>query len=246
MKQWFKRIGLCVTVLGLCLSLCSCAQLDDMRSRHAVWAGDAVVLNGVRYQKLPYCRDLAVEAVSFVHSRVYVTDADVPVLLSEYYGTYGLLHTDENILEVASSYYCPQEQYDEWVDAINNYELDRVVYLSTWRNWEDSTYHQEQVALTAEAEQVLAEILAAGEVEDSEKRYDAWLNAGYSDSRRLYLGDESGRFLREYVRVMWNDASGECILVADDKTETALYEVSAEQAAALQVLRPAQTDMLYD
>lgn len=85
MKKMNRFWLLCVVML-LSLSLCGCQRLDDMQARHAVWRKDGTILwNDAVYRQLPDVQ-ADINTLGMVE-RIYVTAADVPVLLSEDFGT---------------------------------------------------------------------------------------------------------------------------------------------------------------
>ena len=83
MKRW---IALLVALL-MCLSLCGCQALDDMRATHAVYQEDGSILwNDVVYRKLENVDQIDVLDVSYDYAWIYVTESDVPVLLINWFG----------------------------------------------------------------------------------------------------------------------------------------------------------------
>ena len=85
MKQWKRIVALLLSLL-LCLSLCSCMELDAMRAQHALQQEDGTVLwDGKTF--VPYSsytlRELGEMGYGVDSWGVLLlTDADVPVLLS--------------------------------------------------------------------------------------------------------------------------------------------------------------------
>lgn len=85
MKRYTRWVAL-AAVVAVCLSLCGCARLDEMKEKHAVWLkGGSILWNGVEYKPLQTDFEVDINYRRF-DDRVTVTTADVPVLLSEDYG----------------------------------------------------------------------------------------------------------------------------------------------------------------
>jgi len=119
MKKMKRVLCLVLSVL-LCLSLCGCQALDDMKAQHALRQADgSIVWNDTVYKPLP---DIHADAntIYFVDT-VRVTDPDVPVLLSEQYGElfdrdkecnylYGCIQIDE--YDYNPCLYCRADLYD--------------------------------------------------------------------------------------------------------------------------------------
>lgn len=146
MKNIKKLLLIITIVLTMCMFLGGCTQLDDMREQHAVWtvAGedDSITYKGVEYKKLPP-PEYPNEYFFGYSNTIYVTDPDVPVLLSGSYGEaldiskddiyiYGYLFDNE--YEYISSghdvYYCKAELYDEiTAKAEEKIEYTKYAYL---------------------------------------------------------------------------------------------------------------------
>lgn len=115
MKKNAKHLLILLLVLVQVFVLCGCASLDEMRENQAFLTKDGDILwNGNVYKKLPACDYLEPE-IDF-ETDIYVTDPDVPVLLSE--SIYHLMLSptkDGNLLanyRDETSYYCVDSMYD--------------------------------------------------------------------------------------------------------------------------------------
>jgi len=145
-----KRLLCLALVIALCLSLCGCRQLDDMKSRHATWMENGNILwNDNVY--VPLYTDSTVgdyeyvEELNWENSEViHVTKQDVPVLLSKRLGTNGYTGAGGLLLEVNSYvvsvpevteyeyvniFYCRKDMYDWALNALQNgYEIQEYGY----------------------------------------------------------------------------------------------------------------------
>ena len=114
MKKQVKCGLVLVLVLVLLCSLCGCKALDEMRKQQ-VFLGDSgeIFWNGSIYKPLPYNEYLAVDTD---FETVYVTNKDVPVLLSSLFFEKTLeICTDRRfLLEMDEEYiyYCQASAYD--------------------------------------------------------------------------------------------------------------------------------------
>ena len=139
MKKWKRWIAI-VLVSLLCLSLCGCQRLEDMRAVHAVWQEDGNILwDGNVYHKLEV--DTSLENFDFTYAYdyrcIYVTEADVPVLLSNWFGDLvdvranGMVleYYNYRLLEEEYQFYCREDVYDEVVrDLTMGVQLNTYFY----------------------------------------------------------------------------------------------------------------------
>lgn len=138
-----KRIWALVLTVILCVSLCGCQDLDDMKARQATWMENGHILwNGYEYLPLSesaygmyynYTDDLNWDDSEMV----YITEADVPVLLSEEFGRRGYSGADGLLIEVnvyvndehINNVYCRADMYDWTLNALQNgYEIQEYGY----------------------------------------------------------------------------------------------------------------------
>ena len=176
-----KRIIAVALAFVLCLSLCGCRELDEMKARQATWTEDGNILwNGHTY--VPLYDTLAEESYAYTYAEelnwndsevVYVTKPDVPVLLSEMLGTNGYSGADGLILE-ASSYgmssspaipdlvyrnviYCREDVYDWTLNALTNgYDIQEYGYYY----YDYEKYEPKTGTFTDAQQQAIDEVLS--------------------------------------------------------------------------------------
>ncbi len=115
-----KRVLSLVLVALMCLSLCSCKELDEMRAHHAIMQEDGTVLwNQAVYKLLPEFDYEVVDAYGLYPESdirwIAVTEPEIPVLLSEYFGSRMYVYNQQTLLFGWSderSYYCREDCYD--------------------------------------------------------------------------------------------------------------------------------------
>ncbi len=143
MRKIKSLVALALAVL-LCLSLCGCQALEDMRAAHAFLQEDGTVLwNGNTYRRL---ENMPKGFQFYGDKRVVVTLPDVPVLLSEVYGENFSADKDGVILHswsygVDEAYFCREDCYEDMIAYLQQ-EVKMEGYCYTyWDGEEDHTYY---------------------------------------------------------------------------------------------------------
>ena len=123
MKQ-LKRFLLVILCLAMCVSLCACSELDEMRAHQAFMQEDGTLLwGGEVYKSLPSFERELMLSFDYEFDAINITDLDVPVFLSNRirktvaysYGD-GLLLEDIN--QWTGGYYCREDRYEEFLAAV--------------------------------------------------------------------------------------------------------------------------------
>lgn len=143
MKKAIRCILVVVAVLCLCASLSGCSMIEEMRAAHGVKTdANTVTYNGEEYKKLP-ASDILMPIFSKDMKELYVTAPDVPVLLSIFYGEYCTLSDDGVYLEYIQNYeedgviyYCRSDKYEQALDIVQN-GFEPAGYLYTYEVLED-------------------------------------------------------------------------------------------------------------
>ncbi len=146
MKKIIKTVLVLLTVAGVLLCLCGCDALEDMRERQAFPGDNGEILwNGAVYKALPESACLYVET----DNTVYLTEPDVPVLLSIFSETPLYASADNAFLESyqTGTYYCREDQYEKMLSRIQGGVILDVVCYSyyTQTGWQYHTLTKEQV-----------------------------------------------------------------------------------------------------
>ena len=103
MKKLTKITALAVAVIMLCLSLSGCASLDLKREMHANWTNEKGIdsittSDGETYVLLDNEVANLIMYDTYLWNEVWVTDKDVPVLLSDSYGTNLSMTSDKDFI----------------------------------------------------------------------------------------------------------------------------------------------------
>lgn len=136
MRKFKKLAALALAVL-LCVSLCGCQELEDMRAAQAFLQKDGTIRwNGNTYRQL---ENVPHGFQFFGDKRVMVTLPDVPVLLSEIYGENFSADKEGVILHswhygVEEGFFCREDCYEE-VAAYLQQEVKMDGYCYTY--WDE-------------------------------------------------------------------------------------------------------------
>lgn len=143
MKKYIKLLSALALAACLCLSFCSCRQLDQMKARHAKYStvnGEIVVeLNGNIYKRLSN----KAKPVFLSEESVVITDPSVPVLLSNSYGDYCFIDSDAVLMsgfDQEETFYCREDKFEQYNSALNNAVLDHYGYYDDFYNSETGKY----------------------------------------------------------------------------------------------------------
>lgn len=134
-----KRLAVVLLTVLMCLSLCGCQNLEDMRAAHAFWQEDGSILwDGNVYQPLTTASEKM--GIILGEDVVWVTEEDVPVLLSEVFGEFCRASRSGAILITyghnGETLYCREDMYDFMTEHLENPEL--TTYYYTYWDYESS------------------------------------------------------------------------------------------------------------
>ncbi len=211
-----KRIVLLLVAVLMCLSLCSCKELNERRDHHVLMQEDDTLLwKGQVYRPLPWpdeMREFMVE--NDYDSMLYVTKSDVPVLLNRVFyecGAYSL--GDGLLIRVHGGsweYYCRSDRYDELVSVIKeDAPMTKYYYMYYMEEWKNYFLTEEQMdiirAVLADGETVSAELVKSQYAttifacDEKEWFQQFFLNIEYSEEE-YYLQLSKG-YYEEFIRV---------------------------------------------
>ncbi len=182
----FKRILALGFVILICVSLCSCNFIDELRSKQAFYdTPDRITFRDEVYIKLPECDNLKYNAEASGN----VTTKDVPVLLSNSYGQHFSFNNDLSLLRISKGiYYVREDLYDQYYNVISNKPtLDRYCISGKRDNDYGSSREYFEVVLSDEAKQAIDNALLGEKVNIS----DYW-----DGEVTVKLTDEKGFFLK--------------------------------------------------
>ena len=110
MKRTIRILALLICAVLLCVSLCSCEYLDDLKNNRAILIdGESFTFHGQVYRLMPLSSKLTFIMSNPVYSEYYLTTEDVPVLLSPSYGDRLMYNFDDGehpaVISVTDSYH---------------------------------------------------------------------------------------------------------------------------------------------
>lgn len=208
MKKWKRWLVLALATV-LCLSLCGCEELEIMRAEHAVWQEDGSILwNGNVYRKLENVENVDVLDISYDYAWIYVTEPDVPVLLSTWFGEEfdvcgnGTLleRYDYRLAEDKTVWYCREDVYDETA-ALLEKGIEMTTYFYEYYNY--STDDFERYYLTKEQSEAVNTVFATVESE-----FAAVFEEPFIYEIDFYACDDSHRFESDVEMYMYKTEFG--------------------------------------
>lgn len=190
MKKLLKRV-LCIAALAaVCLSFASCQAIDEMREQQAFWKDEenekVIVFRGHEYYLLPEDENFDADGHDYTYG--YVTESDVPVLLSGNMGYRMICSDDGTFIQVLNggSFYCIDDRYNEMIKLFENYKLDNFCYYDYIMN-DNHSYSIVKKLVDGKVKEALTKTLE-GEYEKDDKGLGL-------NSPDIYLCDESLLFM---------------------------------------------------
>ena len=119
MKKTTRYILVILSLLLLCVALTACNPVPEMRKNHATWNEDgSISYNGKTYLQLPPLDQTFAPIIDNKLDQVWVTDPDVPVLLSKMMGQQFYSAQQGDFLTNYIVDYCDSKIYDAMVQSI--------------------------------------------------------------------------------------------------------------------------------
>lgn len=211
MKRVIKRAVCLLLVLVLCVSVSGCKELDRARAHHATIQEDgSLLLDGKTYLALPYCPEFT-PPMGRNAEVVTLTEADVPVLLKDFfYDTMLMISEDKHIIGGEGTYFCLEEDHEELLQRIEaGYSLIDIRYTYYEYSDEEETYVPVNYVLSEVQKNAVRHVAASVEprVVDS---------IHYDYGIELYSVSEDGWFSKalcdvctyngQYALVFWSDS----------------------------------------
>lgn len=235
MKKWKRWLAFVLATL-LCLPLCGCQALEDMRAVHAVWQEDGSILwNGAVYRKLEFGGSDPELDVSYDYTTIYITEPDVPVLMSEVFGdgmdvcANGALLEYYDYAEGGYVLYCREDVYDQTMAYLEN-GIKITTYYYEYYDYE--AQQSMPYYLTEEQKNTIQRILATAMPVLYDDMDEDWVDCfalyGCDDSHmfghgvEMWLGVTESRYFIEmgeciyYVPMAYNEIFAEIWKAYDD------------------------------
>ena len=116
----FKKISAIIVVIVICLSLCSCRELDELRDSQAYFNQNGIIYKDKLYKAISYADELDYDYSHEKHLKV--TDPDVPVLVSALLAFEYSANGDETIIcgGYDGEWYIREDKYEIYEKSIKN------------------------------------------------------------------------------------------------------------------------------
>jgi len=212
------RILSVLAALGICISLCGCQKLDDLRAARASIDEDGIIQlsDGTKYKAVPACEELC---PFFDGDEIYIVEEELPLLLTKF-GVYGKMTVDKKVMGTYTEdaeYYCRTDVYDRVLSCIEDGFIPEVYGYHYYDYEKDENLVCDLTpAQAAAVEQVYT-------TQEPEK-LPAAATLQYDYRVDLYQYSADHLFRRDTVDICL--AEGIYFLLGDDN---ALYTVPAEQ-----------------
>lgn len=216
MKKVSRILSFAVVCVLLCVSLCSCADIEEMRSHQAFLNEDGTITyKGVSYSLVDVNGDINYKADDVI----YITPPDVPVLLSAAMGDWAYASDDGHVIEYGGTYYCSEEKYDEITQKFNG----KIVFDSYCYNYYDIESDKTKTYILTDTQKAAVDMVLKNEsakaAEEDMYKYDtvAYLEKCSEDG--LFIGDSVGELCVEndsYYILVYGDRDTEKYIVPEE------------------------------
>ena len=181
-----KKISAALLIFVMMLSLCSCAELDQLRERQAFFNENGIVYKDRLYKLVNTADDLN---YNFINAEfINVTDEGVPVLLSAMINFEYTINADETIINGSydDEWYVREDKYPEYESSVKN----GINYTDIGFDYYDASLVKKVDYILTEQEKTVLLSLLDGEVvtEDFETYEELYLFE-QSDNRLFRKSD---------------------------------------------------------
>jgi len=128
MKKQIKKIVSLALLIILCLSLCSCRALDDMRKFRAVYLDEARTKISYNDETFILVENWNEKFETNIEEFISVSDKEVPLLLTTFFSEDAHLFANKRIICVDyTGFYCREDVY-EYVENVTEKNLTHYCY----------------------------------------------------------------------------------------------------------------------
>ncbi len=193
MKAYIKRVSALALAVVLCLALCSCNAIKEMRASQAFYGENGEIILGGQVYKSLNTQELPAGLETRINDVGYITESDVPVLLASTFGEWASYNHNKTVIE-AGIYYAREDVYDYVAQLIKYpYISDYCVEVEN-----EVSYETEYQLLKQRYLNAIDEIVYGG----NEITYDQQGEYAFStDSMSIYKCDEKMVFQSLAYRV---------------------------------------------
>ncbi len=240
-----KRLFSLLLVFVLLFSFTGCQALDDARAAQAFYEEDGSIRwNGARYFPLTESDSVHPAFAYSVNNFVYVTEPDVPVLLSGIMGDLYGYSTDNAFLQMDNwILYCREDLFDSvQYRILNGFEYEKYGYWYYY--WDDDTYEEVEGSFIFSDEQIDAvyEVIQT----ETPQVQSSVVSLEY-DYLASVMGCSDDLLFREYLcDILYH--KGTYYVVQSDENNYLIYEVPFSAASVFEEIMREQiaADSLYE
>lgn len=243
MKKAKRLVALFAALILVCLSATGCNAIDEMRKAHGYYTETgSIKLGDTEYFLLS---DNEYFSPGGSGDYIYVTDSDVPVLLSAILGDELITYNDGVILGdwYSEIYYCRADKYDEVAAQIAG-EFNPTDYCYSYSAYNTKTdmYEQRDYLLTEEQKNAVRRILAT--VDGVERAENAYYTYDHAVSLEVCTGNMLLRDWRYDIEV----SNGTYYLIENDlfAANGIEYKIPAEYNTVFEGIMAASVDAEKD
>ncbi len=217
-----KRILALTVLLALCLSLCGCNALDNLRQSRATMPREGLLRfqDGTEYKRLPECEELYPDYGD--GESIYIVEDDLPLLLTSW-GTYASKSEDGRFIRTyadsEAGIYCRSDLYESLVARIEQ-GFTPEVYCYSYYDPRAGEYGENVLyELTPAQKEAVDRVYAT----QNPEKLPAVARLEYEDRADLFMYSSDHLFRQDTVDIC--TMKGEYYLLTNDNS---LYTVPEE------------------
>ncbi len=221
MKRMLRVAALFAALLVLCVSLCGCDELDEMRIKHALWNEDGTISWGDK----TYVEISEHQLLTMMETwePVYVTESDVPLLFSEDFGDEMWYNPSQPAIlcdYYNERYYCAEEEYDDIIAMLKGEE--EIGFTKWYHVYYDDNAEAQEYVLSEEQKMAFEQTIAYGSTVGVSE---------YSECLGFWMSTADGLFTElAFEAAILTEAEGGRYILIDHRTASdfAMYVVPDE------------------
>lgn len=224
MKKTLKRVSALVLIVLVCIGLCSCTYIDDLREHSAVYTDDSeneLIFKGEKYKILPSGE--GVEPIMPNSETGTLSHKEVPLLLADDFGSSMFFDEVRHVIRGSKSrWYAREDVYENYKTALTDRELSRFCLIG--ETFEGTTVN----VLNDKIRSGISEALSKAPLgeEDAEN-----LMKQIADIASLYTCDKNELIYRTTDIWIVSDSQGNMYLERGNKYSYAIATKSDDYAA---------------
>lgn len=185
MKRFLKGVLLTVLAAVMCLSLCSCDMIEEMRESRAYYTDEsreAIVCGEYTYKKLTAPAGASFWGVE----TVVIADEEIPLLLSSFVGEHLFMTAQKTVItDEYANHYCREDVYDAYVTRLALSELSDYCIIA----YDEALEGQVPRKLNDKTRALIEAVLAGTPRAYDEEEMDSYATLYRCDEQAEILGE---------------------------------------------------------